>query len=299
MKVTGDERKVKRYPGCMQPVFRFAPSPNGRLHLGHAFSALLNGELARRAKGIFLLRIEDIDTVRCTAAFTAAIYEDLAWLGLRWEEPVRVQSCHWQDYARPLDDLRARGLLYPCFCSRREVESRSRQYDPDGAPLYPGTCKSLTHEMTAKRIQAGEPHSWRLDMKKALQRCPPLFYTRFHPGSFATQQVQAHPARWGDAILRRKDTPTSYHLSVVTDDALQGVTHIVRGRDLEAATCLHVLLQHLLALPSPLYHHHPLITTVEGEKLSKSKGSEPLAELRQRGVTPEALRQSLLERMET
>jgi glutamyl-Q tRNA(Asp) synthetase len=254
----------------MPPVFRFAPSPNGRLHRGHAYSALLNADLACRSGGRFLLRIEDIDTIRCRPDLERGIMEDLRWLGLAWEEPVRRQSEHFDDYRSAFAALRGRGLAYPCFCSRRQIAEAvaageagegAWPRDPDGSPLYPRTCRRLTEAEIRARLAAGEPHGWRLAMDRAL--------------------------------IVRKDTPTSYHLSVVVDDALQGVTHVVRGTDLEAATDLHVLLQALLGLPKPLYHHHPLIRDGTGGKLSKSLGSEALADLRSRGVTPAAVRESL------
>lgn len=269
----------------MKPVFRFAPSPNGRLHLGHAYSAWLNARLAEKLGGRFLVRIEDIDTTRCTAELAGQCLADLAWLGLKWEEPVRVQSQHWKDYTAAANTLKARGLLYPCFCSRREVADASTGQAPDGSPLYPGTCRHLPAEQAQARIAAGEPYALRLDMTRALAEIgTALSYFRFDPESLREEAVTAPPKHWGDAILVRKETPTSYHLSVVVDDALQGVTHVVRGADLEAATDLHLLLQRLLGLPTPHYHHHGLITNEEG-KLSKSKGSKSLADLRERGVT--------------
>lgn len=268
----------------MTTIFRFAPSPNGRLHLGHALSAWLNATLAERLGGRFLLRIEDIDSTRCTPALAQYCYDDLAWLGLTWEMPVRVQSEHLSDYHAKLAELRTKGLLYPCFCSRSEIEAASTARDPDGAPLYPGTCRGL------KNPDLSKPHSWRLDMHQALTASPsPHAYTRFNT-DMAEEMVQAQPSRWGDAVLARKDIGISYHIAVVTDDALQGITHVVRGQDLEAATDLHVLLQALLGLPTPHYHHHALLRAPEGEKLSKSKGSETLADLRTAGATPESMR---------
>ncbi|HEX8167823.1 MAG TPA: tRNA glutamyl-Q(34) synthetase GluQRS [Beijerinckiaceae bacterium] len=288
-----------------QPVFRFAPSPNGRLHLGHAYSALLNAALAARWGGRFLLRIEDIDATRCRPEYEAGIYEDLAWLGLSFEEPVRRQSEHFPEYRAALATLQGRELAYPCFCTRTEIAAVARREaetgkpwlrDPDGAPLYPGTCRALSAHDAAQRIAAGEPHAWRLDMARALAEAPPrLAYPRFVPNGAeeSQEEVVAHPERWGDAVVARKEIPTSYHLSVVHDDAVQGVTHVVRGRDLEAATDLHVLLQHLLGLPTPHYHHHPLIRDEAGGKLSKRLLSESLADLRARGVTAEAVRRKL------
>ncbi len=265
-----------------QPVFRFAPSPNGRLHLGHAYSALLNAELARRTGGRFLIRMEDIDTTRCTAELAKACLEDLAWLGLKWEEPVRVQSQHLQDYAAALEKLKTQNLVYPCYCSRSEVAAASDALDPDGAPVYPGTCRGVAVK--------NAPHSWRIDMRRALKIAGfSLEYKRFAADTLAVEIVKAQPERWGDAILARKDIHTSYHLAVVVDDALQSVTHIVRGADLEAATDLHVLLQKLLHLPTPLYHHHALLMEKAGEKLAKSRGSETLHTLRERGISPAEL----------
>lgn len=286
-----------------QPVFRFAPSPNGRLHLGHAYSALLNAELARRMGGRFLLRIEDIDLTRCRPELVEGILEDLAWLGLTWEEPVRRQSQHFDDYRAGAAALRERGLLYPCFCSRKEIADavarREREAgsawprDPDGAPLYPGSCRGLPAASVEARMASGEPCAWRLATERATAAAPgPHLYTRFGPEGPETS-VTARPQRWGDAVIVRKEIPTSYHLSVVFDDALQGVTHVVRGVDLEAATDLHVLLQKLLDLPTPTYHHHRLIRDDEGGKLSKSLKSEPLGDLRERGVTAAEVRDAL------
>ncbi|WP_230532843.1 tRNA glutamyl-Q(34) synthetase GluQRS [Microvirga roseola] len=286
-----------------KPVFRFAPSPNGRLHLGHAYSALLNDDFARRLGGRLLLRIEDIDITRCRPAFEAAIDDDLAWLGLSWEEPVRRQSEHFAEYGAAFARLKGRGVVYPCFCSRKEIadaishgeagSGRSWPRDPDGAPLYPGTCRALSAGEAEGRMAEGRPHAWRIDMEAARRLLPgPHSYRRFDREG-REETVPADPWRWGDAVIRRKDVPTSYHLSVVLDDALQGVTHVVRGQDLEAATDLHVLLQALLGLPTPLYHHHGLILDPEGDKLAKSRQSEALGDLRERGVTAAEIRQRL------
>ncbi|MGO4706078.1 tRNA glutamyl-Q(34) synthetase GluQRS [Microvirga sp. 2MCAF38] len=285
------------------PVFRFAPSPNGRLHLGHAYSALLNQDLASRLNGRLLLRIEDIDITRCRPDFEQGIYDDLSWLGLRWEKPVRRQSEHFEDYRAAARRLRSMRLLYPCFCSRKTImEAVARNEaasgnpwprDPDGAPLYPGLCLSCSVDEAEKRIAAGEDHAWRLDMQAALASAPgPYTYRRFDKQG-REELVEAHPERWGDAVIVRKETPTSYHLSVVMDDALQGVTHVVRGQDLEASTDLHVLLQRLLGLPTPLYHHHGLVQDSNGDKLAKSRGSESLAELRDRDVSAVEVRARL------
>lgn len=276
------------------PVFRFAPSPNGRLHLGHAYSALLNAELAKRLHGRFLLRLEDIDTTRCTAALAQACLDDLSWLELEWERPVRVQSRHFADYSAALEKLKVRGLVYPCFCTRQEVAQASDAKDPDGAPIYPGTCARLAPAEAEQRVAHGAPHAWRLHMQQALSVTESLNYMRFTPSTMANKCIDARPWRWGDVIVARKDILTSYHLAVVVDDALQGVTHVVRGSDLEAATCLHRLLQALLGLPTPCYYHHALITH-GGDKLSKTKGSEALADLRARGVSPQHVRRMLME----
>lgn len=277
-----------------QPIFRFAPSPNGHLHLGHALSALIDFEMARAVGGRFLLRIEDIDTTRCRPEFVQAIYEDLAWLGIAWEEPVRRQSGQLDAYAQALGKLEAQGLVYPSFESRAEIARHIVQHtgapwphDPDGSPLYPGTAKQLGGEERARRIAAGEPYALRLDMSAALKRTGAL--TWVETGADPKQDhetLMAEPQAWGDVVLARKDTPTSYHLSVVVDDALQGVTHVVRGQDLYQSTSVHRVLQTLLGLPAPLYHHHRLVLDAEGHKLSKSTQATALRELRQRGVTP-------------
>ena len=278
------------------PAFRFAPSPNGYLHLGHAYSAVLNAAMARDAGGRFLLRIEDIDTSRCRPEYEAAIFEDLRWLGLSWEEPVRRQSEHLAAYAGALERLTARGLVYPSFESRAEiaalVAARERitpwPRDPDGVPLYPDTARTLAPAERARRM-ASEPYALRLDMAAALDAAMavPIAWTETGAGPRGeTGRVAANPAEWGDVVLGRKDTPTSYHLSVVVDDALQGITHVVRGRDLFAATGLHRLLQILLELPEPIYHHHRLILDAEGRKLSKSTCATGLRELRAGGAAP-------------
>ena len=290
-------------PDSRQPVFRFAPSPNGRLHLGHALSVLSNEALARRFGGRLLLRIEDIDLIRCRPEFVDGILADLDWLGICFEGSVRRQSEHFDDYGRALASLQARGLVYPCFCSRQEIKAavaareaengKSWPVDPDGAPLYPGLCKGLDKAEAEHRVAAGEPHVLRLDMARALaQAGDGLGYELFDEAGRRCF-VPAQPARWGDVVLARKDVPTSYHLAVVTDDALQGVSHVVRGRDLEAATDVHVVLQRLLDLPTPLYHFHALLIDADGRKLAKSRASESLAELRAQGVTAAAIRQRL------
>jgi glutamyl-Q tRNA(Asp) synthetase len=281
-----------------QPVFRFAPSPNGDLHLGHALSALLNFEMARAAGGRFLLRIEDIDPARCRPEYEAAILEDLAWLGMTWEEPVRRQSEHVDTYAAALDELRKRGLVYPAFLSRAEVKARvaafeagGRQWprDPDGTPHYPLEERRQDPDIAARRIAVGERHMWRLDMEKALGGLQDELGW-IETGSGESHVVPADPSAWGDVVLWRWDAPSSYHLSVVLDDALQGVTHVVRGRDLYHATPVHRLLQVLFGLPQPIYHHHRLLLDENGEKLSKSLRSTGLRALRESGVTPSDIR---------
>jgi glutamyl-Q tRNA(Asp) synthetase len=261
-------------------VFRFAPSPNGFLHLGHAYSALFNAGLARAANGRLLLRIEDIDEARCRPEYESAIYEDLRWLGLTWDEPVRRQSEHHADYRTALAKLDALGLIYPSFESRAEIARTAVSRDPDGAPLYSGAGKSLAASERQRRIEQGEPYALRLDMNAALARTGTLQWTE------DTKPVDADPAAWGDVVLARKETPTSYHLSVVVDDAAQGVTDIVRGQDLYHATSVHRLLQALLGLPAPRYRHHRLILDDQGRKLSKSTQATGLRELRTQGKTP-------------
>jgi glutamyl-Q tRNA(Asp) synthetase len=281
------------------PVFRFAPSPNGYLHLGHAFSALLNFDLARQTGGRFLLRIEDIDTARCRPEFEAAIYQDLAWLGISWETPVRRQSDHLADYRDALEKLSALGLVYPSFESRAEIAKLVAQReadapwprDPDGAPLYPGAAKLLASEERARLLESGVPYALRLDMAAAGTRGHNLSWRERGEGPHGeTGAVAARPQAWGDVVLARKETPTSYHLSVVIDDALQGVTEVVRGQDLFWSTSVHRLLQALLSLPQPAYRHHRLILDGEGRKLSKSTKATGLRELRAGGATPAEIR---------
>jgi glutamyl-Q tRNA(Asp) synthetase len=281
------------------PVFRFAPSPNGYLHLGHAYSALLNFDLARRTGGRFLLRIEDIDATRCRVEFEAAIYEDLAWLGICWETPVRRQSEHFARYREAVERLAGLGLIYPSFESRAEIARLVAQReasapwprDPDGAPLYPGLAKSLPPDARAGLIARGEPYALRLDMAAACARAGALSWKEFGEGPTGENGVvAAQPEAWGDVILARKETPTSYHLSVVIDDALQGVTDVVRGRDLFWSTSVHLLLQQLLGTPQPVYRHHRLIEDASGHKLSKSTQATALRELRGRGATPADIR---------
>jgi glutamyl-Q tRNA(Asp) synthetase len=279
-------------------VFRFAPSSNGYLHLGHAYSALLNYDLATESGGRFLLRIEDIDAERCRLEFEQAIYEDLGWLGLSWETPVRRQSEHFPDYARALAKLSAFGVTYPCFCSRGDIMNAigKRDHwprDPDGSPHYPGTCKYLTREERQRQLKAGRPAALRIDMQAALAKlgCQ-LAWHEIGPTSHI-REVAADPAAWGDATLSRKDVPASYHIAVVVDDALQGVTDVVRGEDLFLTTSLHRLLQALLGLPAPIYRHHLLLRDASGRKFSKSLKAKSLRSMRQDLVTPADVRKQL------
>jgi glutamyl-Q tRNA(Asp) synthetase len=290
------------------PVFRFAPSPNGLLHLGHALSALMNFDLARQSGGRFLLRMEDIDATRCRPEYEAAICEDLAWLGIAWEEPVLRQSARMAAYEAALRRLDAMGVVYAAFESRAEIArlvaereragmrgKESWPRDPDGAPLYPGSARDLPAAESERRIAAGDSYGLRLDVAAALALIrqggggpltEPLSWTEAGAGPDGdTGTVAADPAAWGDVILARKDVQTSYHLSVVVDDAHQGVTEVVRGQDLFHATSVHRLLQAVLGLPAPRYRHHRLIRDAEGRKLSKATGATGLRELRAAGVT--------------
>ncbi|PRD44085.1 tRNA glutamyl-Q(34) synthetase GluQRS [Phyllobacterium phragmitis] len=287
-----------------RPVFRFAPSPNGLLHLGHAYSALLNARMAAESGGRLLLRIEDIDTARCTPELERRMIDDLRWLGLSWEEPVRRQSQHFTDYQAALDTLIEAGLVYPAFMSRGEVRARIEEWtregrewphDPDGVPLYPEDERTMSQSARRRRIAEGGPFAWRLNVPKAVARYgKDLFWDESGAGPQGeTDRIAADPARWGDVVIARKETPTSYHLSVVIDDALQGITHVVRGRDLFHATAVHRLLQEILGLPVPLYHHHDLILDEHGRKLSKSRGDTALAALRQAGMQPEDIRRQV------
>jgi glutamyl-Q tRNA(Asp) synthetase len=273
-------------------ILRFAPSPNGYLHLGHAYSALLNADMAREFGGRFLLRIEDIDAERCRPDYEATIYEDLRWLGVTWEEPVRRQSGHFDDYAAAIAKLEAQGLLYPSFESRSELAALVAEFDrrgpwprdPDGVPIYPGRARKLPAAERERRRTSGEPFALRLAMDAAVARAGPLGWTETGAGLHGqTGRITAAPQMWGDVVLARKEEPTSYHLSAVVDDALQGVTDVVRGQDLFWSTSIHRLLQALLGLPEPAYHHHKLILGEDGKKLSKSTAATGLRELRAAG----------------
>jgi len=240
------------------------------------------------------VRIEDIDPGRSKPEFTDAILEDLHWLGLEWEEPVLRQSERFGLYEDAADRLHRHGLLYPCFCSRAEIAAEAARTDPDGAPLYSGRCLHLPDEEVDARIERGDPVQYRLYSELARAMSGVLTYTVAMPTPADRPQIRyARPERWGDVVIQRKDTPTSYHLSVVVDDADQGVTHVTRGRDMEAATDIHVLLQFLLGLPSPTYTFHKLLLDTDGKKLAKSKGSTSLRSLREAGRRPEDLRSDL------
>ena len=278
-----------------RPVLRFAPSPNGELHLGHALSALTGFEMAGKLGARFLVRIEDIDTTRCREEFVTQIFEDLAWLGIAWEEPVLRQSEHFTTYSAASDWLLKLGLLYPCFATRTEISEATETspapplLDPDGVPLYPGLHKHMPKEEIAARLARNEPFALRLHMDRALDALEGItgarrvMFTEIDADGNA-ERIEMNPADWGDAVIVRKDVPTSYHLSVTVDDGRQGVTHVTRGRDLYAATSLHRLLQIILGLPEPLYHHHRLLTDGHGQKLSKSQGDTSLRVLRARGL---------------
>ncbi|HEX3347937.1 MAG TPA: tRNA glutamyl-Q(34) synthetase GluQRS [Acetobacteraceae bacterium] len=270
------------------PTTRFAPSPTGYLHLGHAAAAHFAWWRARAAGGRFLLRIEDIDPARCRPEYRLAILEDLAWLGLDWDGEVRLQSEHLADYGAALGALAARGLLYPCFCTRADIareiaRSAAAPHTPDGAPLYPGTCRELPEQARAARIAAGEPHAWRIDMARALDAAGrDLRFVEESEG-----EISCRPERFGDVVLARRDAPASYHLCVTHDDALQGVTLVTRGADLKDATDVHRLLQALMDWPTPVYAHHPLLLDPEGRRFAKRDGAVTLHALRAQRLTPQ------------
>jgi glutamyl-Q tRNA(Asp) synthetase len=270
----------------MSIVTRFAPSPTGHLHLGHAFSARVAWRRAREAGGRFLLRLEDIDPARCRPEFAAAILDDLAWLGLDLDGEVRVQSRHLAEYRAALDALAARGLLYPCFCTRADIQqSVAAPHTPDGAPRYPGACRALSADQREARIAAGERYALRLDMARALASIPEAL--SFDEAAEGT--IPCRPERFGDVVLARKDAPASYHLCVTHDDALQGVTLVTRGEDLKPATHLHRLLQALFGWPAPAYAHHPLLTDASGRRLAKRDRAATLRDLRALGQSPAAV----------
>jgi glutamyl-Q tRNA(Asp) synthetase len=261
----------------MHPVTRFAPSPTGRLHLGHAYSALMAHDFARERDGSFLLRIEDIDPGRSRSEYVDGIFEDLLWLGLEWDGELLYQSERLPLYAAALDRLKDAALVYPCFCTRADIAaSAAAPQGPDG-PVYPGTCRGSTHP------DLSSPHAWRLDVGKAAAAAGPLYWLD------GDTEVKAEPEAFGDVVLARKDAPASYHLAVTLDDAAQGVTHVVRGRDLFASTDVHRLLQALLDLPTPAYRHHDLLTDAKGDRLAKRHRAPTLADLRGAGMDPQAL----------
>jgi glutamyl-Q tRNA(Asp) synthetase len=276
----------------MKSVTRFAPSPTGYLHLGHAYSALFAEARARESGGEFLLRLEDIDRGRCRPEFAAAILDDLAWLGLAWRGPVRKQSEHFDDYRAALARLEAMGAIYPCFCTRAaiaaEIARAASAPHPGESAIYPGICRALSADERARRIAAGEAYALRLDVGTALARTGPLDWFDEQAG-----RVAADPLALGDVVLARKDTPASYHLAVTIDDALQGVTLVTRAEDLFAATHLHRLLQALLELPVPRWHHHPLLTDAAGKRYAKRDRAVTLKSLREAGASPAEVRAML------
>lgn len=277
----------------MPVVTRFAPSPTGWLHLGHAFAALFAFEEARQARGRFLVRLEDIDQTRVRPEYEAAILDDLRWLGLSWEQPVRRQSEHLDDYRAALGRLKSMGLLYPCFCTRKEIQdeiTRAGQapHGPDGPP-YPGTCQNKTAEERETRLARGQAYALRLDVAKAVAHVGrELLWEDLDRGI-----QRAEPGVFGDVVLARKDTPASYHLAVVVDDALQGITLVTRGEDLFEASHLHRLLQELLGLPVPKWRHHRLIVDETGKRLAKRDDARSLRHLRELGWTPARIRSEL------
>jgi glutamyl-Q tRNA(Asp) synthetase len=289
----------------MKTVTRFAPSPTGYLHLGHAYSALFAYEAAQRAGGKFLLRIEDIDPVRCKPEFTTAIFEDLHWLGLTWEEPVLHQSQNMPAYAESIQALRKQGVLYPCFCTRSEIANEvaaaaSAPHDLSdestfaasgrealtATSIYPGTCRNLPPDQQAEKLATHKTANWRLDIKKALTLTGPLTWRDEAKG-----QIEARPQTFGDVVLARKDIPTSYHLSVTTDDHRQGVTYVTRGEDLFRSTDIHRLLQVLLGYEIPAYHHHPLVLDESGRRYAKRDKAATLRELKGQGLFANQIRE--------
>lgn len=278
-------RKVRNMSHSQQIITRFAPSPTGHLHLGHAYSAKLAYDFSLKQGGRFLLRIEDIDRGRCKAEYENAIYEDMEWIGLNWEIPVRRQSDHMADYDDALNILNNKGLLYPCFCTRkdirREIEESGRAAHSSEGPLYPGTCRKLPAAERKARLDRGKPYALRLDMAKALEMVggEALIWTDLEAG----KQTVPPETLMGDAVLARKNTPTSYHLSVVVDDHLQNISHVIRGKDLFHATGLHRLLQFLLGYKTPVYLHHDLLTDENGWRYAKRDNSKTLRAMRANG----------------
>jgi glutamyl-Q tRNA(Asp) synthetase len=282
-------------PHSVKMVTRFAPSPTGRLHIGHGWSALMAMDMARVGGGVLRLRIEDIDGARSRPEHVAGIIEDLRWLGVEWDGEVVFQSARLALYAAALEGLRGGGLVYPCFCTRAEIAteiaaSGSAPHGVPGAdgPIYPGTCRHMDEAQRALRIAQGDTHCWRLDMARAVAYAGPLHWRDMDAGL-----IEARPERAGDVVLARKDAPTSYHLAATLDDADMGISHVLRGNDLRAATDIHRLLQALLGLPVPMYRHHALLVDASGKRLAKRSGSISLAELREGGADPAKLRDDL------
>ncbi|AQU86842.1 tRNA glutamyl-Q(34) synthetase GluQRS [Komagataeibacter nataicola] len=269
----------------MAEITRFAPSPTGHLHLGHVASVLHAWRAAMESGGRFILRVEDIDTTRCRPEFIADLYADLAWLGLSWPQPVRRQSQHMAAYRTALDRLAAHGLLYPCFCTRRDIAEAAGapHHAPDGAVVYPGTCRHMDPALRAEKLAAGAPHALRLDMARALQ-WPGADVLTWHELGEGPQPANA--AAFGDVVLARRDVPASYHLCVTHDDALQGITLVTRGADLRPATGLHRLLQHIMGWPAPRYSHHALLCDADGRRLAKRDGAPSIRSMRVAGMTP-------------
>ncbi|WP_120497806.1 tRNA glutamyl-Q(34) synthetase GluQRS [Kiloniella sp. EL199] len=272
-----------------QQIFRFAPSPSGYLHLGHAYSALYSWTQAQKNDAQFILRIEDIDTTRCRKEFAEAIYEDLSWLGLKWPDLPRVQSEHMDDYQQALTKLKDHNLLYPCFCTRKEIQNEVQQsgrapHGPDGL-IYPGTCRNLSLSQRERRIAQGDGYALRLNMARACPLAGELYWLDQRKG-----KIKATPEIFGDIVLARKDIHTSYHLSVTVDDALQNISCITRGTDLFEATHIHRLLQALLKLPVPTWHHHDLIHDDKGNRLAKRHNALAIRELREQGKNPDDIK---------
>lgn len=266
-------------------ITRFAPSPTGRLHIGHAYSALFAWRAAQQSGGRFLLRIEDIDLIRSRSEFEESIFKDLTWLGIRWNKPVRRQSRHLTDYAEALAVLADKDLLYPCFCTRKNIQEEIARasvapHGPDG-PVYPGICRNLDNAERRSMISAGQPFALRLDIDKAADRAGPLTFIDHTAGC-----IKVDPTLLGDIVLARKDVATSYHLAVTVDDAIQGITRVTRGEDLLPATHIHRLLQAVLDLPEPEYHHHRLLTDNDGQRLAKRDDATTLQSLRESGKSP-------------
>lgn len=276
-------------PSLPHMVTRFAPSPTGRLHIGHGWSALMAMDMARAAGGAFRLRIEDIDGTRSRPEHVAGIIDDLRWLGIAWDGKIVHQSQRLHHYDAALERLRNMGLLYPCFCTRADIQtSLTAPHGPEG-PVYPGTCRALGDGERAQRMAAGHPHAWRMDMAAAVKQAGPLSWRAMEVGTDEEIQIVADPLPHGDVVLARKDAPASYHLSCTLDDAAMGVTHVLRGEDLRSATHIHRLIQALLGLPSPAYRHHPLLVGADGKRLAKRDGSIAIADLRAQGVDPGTL----------